>query len=87
MEFESKILIVEWKKQKLKEMSPDILGLMGCFFLEDTKPFMCYLKRNNTNELTLQNGKWLKDLEKELMVADGKGWLGSLEWTCTHCSI
>ena len=35
----------------------------------------------------LQNRKRLKDLEHELMVVGGKGELGTLERSCTHCYI
>ena len=38
MEFESKILIVEWKK-KLKEMSPDIHGVDGMLFFRRHQTF------------------------------------------------
>ena len=38
--------------------------------------------------MNLQNKKRLTDLENKLMVAGGKdkgkGWLGSLGWTCTN---
>ena len=46
---------------------------------------MWNLKRNDTNELRKRNR--LTDLENELMVARGKGQLGSLGRTCTHCYI
>ena len=41
MEFESKILIVEWKKKKkkLKEMFPDIHGVDGMLFLRRHQTF------------------------------------------------
>ena len=46
---------------------------------------MWHLKRSDTNELTKQKET---DLENKLMVAGGKdkgkGWLGSLGWTCTN---
>ena len=35
--------------------------------------------------LHLQNSKRLIDLKNELVVAWGKGWLGSLGWSCRHC--
>ena len=50
------------------------------------------IKINATNELDLQNRR-LTNLENELMVAGGsnhmwgKGQVGSLAWTCTHCYI
>ena len=42
---------------------------------------MWTLKRNDTNGLTKQ-----RLTENELVVVEGggKGWLGSLGWTCTH---
>ena len=47
-------------------------------------PYMWNIKRNDANEL-----KRLIDLEDELRVARGKdagkGLLGSLGGTCTHC--
>jgi len=50
---------------------------------------MWNLKRTDTNELTSQKG--LTDLENELMVVRmkdaGKGYLGNLGSTCTHCYI
>ena len=62
----------EWNKSDWeREISYDI-------------PYMWNLKRYNTNELTKQR---LTDLENELMVAGGKGYLGSLVWICTHCYI
>ena len=39
-------------------------------------------------QMNLQNSKRLIDLENELMIeVGGKGWLGSLGWTCVHCYI
>ena len=35
----------------------------------------------------LQNRKRLTDLENELMIAKGKGWLGTLGRSCTHCYV
>ena len=52
---------------------------------------MWNLKRSDTNELANRNR--LTDLENELMVArrkdagEGGGEIGSLGWTCIHCSI
>ena len=49
------------------------------------------LKRNDTNELYLQNRNILTDLENDFMVTREKGGregeLGSLGWTGTHCYI
>ena len=47
---------------------------------------MWNLKRNDTDELTYET-KRLTDLENELMIGRGMGWLGNLGWTCTHCSV
>ena len=47
-------------------------------------PYMWNFKRYNTDELTKQR---LTDLENELMVAEGKGYLRSLGWIYTHCYI
>ena len=38
-------------------------------------------------QINLQNRERLTDLENELMVARGKGQLGSLGKSCTHCYI
>ena len=38
-------------------------------------------------QINLQNRNRLTDLESELMVARGKGQLGSLGKSCTHCYI
>ena len=38
-------------------------------------------------QMNLQNRKRLTDLENQLMVAMGKGQLGTLGRTCTHCYI
>ena len=35
----------------------------------------------------LKNRKRLRDLENELMVARGKGQLGTLGWSCTYCCV
>ena len=37
--------------------------------------------------MNLQNKERLTDLENELMIARGKGQLGSLGRSCTHCYI
>ena len=37
--------------------------------------------------MNLQNKERLTDLENELMIALGKGQLGSLGRSCTHCYI
>ena len=55
-------------------------------------PYMWSQRRNDANELNLQNRKRLTDLEDELnALPEGKdggmGSLGSLGWTCTHCHI
>ena len=42
-------------------------------------------KKKDTHELILQSRKRLPDLEKESMVTKGKGYLGSLGRSCTHC--
>ena len=44
-------------------------------------PYMSNVKRNDANELNLQNRKRLTGLENKFMVAGGKGQLGSLGWT------
>ena len=49
-------------------------------------PFMWNLKRNDTNEFTYKTER-LTDLENELMVAEGNGYLGSLRRSCTEGSI
>ena len=46
-------------------------------------PYMWNLKINDTNELANR----LTDFENKLIVAGGKGELGSLGWICTHCCI
>ena len=38
-------------------------------------------------QMNLWNRKRLTDLENELMIGRGTGWLGSLGLTCTHCSV
>ena len=43
---------------------------------------MWNLRRNDTNELIKQR---FTDLENEGAVSWGKGQLGSLGWTSTHC--
>ena len=49
-------------------------------------PRMQSLTRNDTNELIYKRDK-ITDLENERTVAGGKGHLGSLGWTWTHCCI
>ena len=49
-------------------------------------PYTCNLKRNDTNECTFKT-EILTDLENELVVARGKGRLGSLGRSCTHCFV
>ena len=70
------VILSEVKSDREGEISYDI-------------PYMWNLKRNDTNELTNQKG--LTDLEDELMVVRmkdaGKGYLGNLGSTCTHCYI
>ena len=50
------------------------------------RPWMQSLTRNDTNELIYKRDR-ITDLENERIVAAGKGHLGSLGWTWTHCCI
>ena len=45
-------------------------------------PYMWNLKRNHADELAYKTET--QDLENELMVAGGKGWLGIWGGSCTH---
>ena len=63
MDLESVILSEASQTRRRGEISYDI-------------PYMWNQKRNDTNELTKQKET---NLENELMVADGKGYLGSLD--------
>ena len=49
-------------------------------------PRMQSLTRNDTNELIYKRDR-ITDLENERTVAGGKGHLGSLGWTWTHCCV
>ena len=60
-------------KKKLKEMSPDIHGVDGMLFFRRHQTFYVLPEKKQYKWTYLQNRKWLKDLENELMVADGKG--------------
>ena len=57
--------------------------------LYDT-PYMWNLKGNNADEFIYKTKRFM-DLDRQFMVAvtgeQRKGQLGSLGWTCTHCSI
>ena len=44
-------------------------------------------KKKSYKGTYLHNRKRLTDLENELMVARGKGYAGTWERSCTHCSI
>ena len=48
-------------------------------------PYMWNLKRIDTNEIDYKTET--QDLENELMVAGGKGWLGVWGRSCTHGNI
>ena len=54
-------------------MSPDIHGVDGMLFFRRHQTFYVLPEKKQCKWTYLQNRKWLKDLENELMVADGKG--------------
>ena len=63
----------EWSKSDRGEILSDI-------------PCYTESKKNDTNELTYKTES-RKDLENELMIAEGKRQLESLGRSCTHCYI
>ena len=80
------------KKNEIKPFAATWMGLESVILSDVSQtekerchmntPYMWNLKRNHADELAYKTET--QDLENELMVAGGKGWLGIWGGSCTH---